>query len=157
VNHGSFCIQISRLEKVWPKVYGEERVKMLWDEAQHMPEEVFTAGVTAAIRGCKSAPLQAELMEIIQAQRRENQAPYSGKIYSKARWQSEQAPGTPAYIEALFLMLDRGEQDTGPFRTGLRMTKVTGDQIFRWYESWTHGQVHPELARRAQGPAFPEF
>ena len=60
-------------------------------------------------------------------------------------WVSKRAPGTPASIEAMFILIENNQTESVAFKRHLSRLKVSEDEIMRWYESWFSGKVHPDL------------
>lgn len=61
-------------------------------------------------------------------------------------WASRQAPGTPAYAEALFELIKAGSTDGGAFKVARsRFAHLTDEQVWQCYEAWTHGVASPLL------------
>lgn len=66
----------------------------------------------------------------------------SGEVVPEA-WVSKQAPGTPASIEALCVMIRDGKSGQKGWKFGLEYVGLTEDQIWSVYEHWVDGKVHP--------------
>ena len=65
-------------------------------------------------------------------------------------WVSKQAPGTPASIEALFILIRRGHTDNAAFRMGLQRTSISEENLWLWYQAWIEGRIHPDLQLRRE-------
>jgi len=63
-------------------------------------------------------------------------------------WTSRKAPGTPASVEALFMLIEKGLTNCSAFSVGMRYIRATEKELWVWFESWTEGKVHPELEQR---------
>jgi len=63
-------------------------------------------------------------------------------------WISKRAVGTPASVEALFVLIEKGLTNSSVFRTGLRYLRATEEDVDRWFKLWLVGKVHPELEER---------
>ena len=70
--------------------------------------------------------------------------------YVESLWVSKQAPGTPASIEALFILIRRGHTDNAAFRMGLQRTSISEENLWLWYQAWTEGKIHPDLQLRRE-------
>jgi hypothetical protein len=60
-------------------------------------------------------------------------------------WTSSQAPGTPASVECLFVMIKESRTETAGFKYGLRHTRISEEKLFEYYELWSQGKVHEDL------------
>lgn len=67
-------------------------------------------------------------------------------------WESSQAPGTPASVEALFNLIHEGRTETTGFRYGLKYTRISEDKLFEYYEAWLKGEVHEDLKNFSPKP-----
>jgi hypothetical protein len=70
-------------------------------------------------------------------------------------WQSKRAAGTPASVEALFLLIEKGLSNSSAFRTGLGYLRATEAELWQWYEAWIDGTVHPDLEKRKKELLLP--
>jgi len=59
-------------------------------------------------------------------------------------WESK-VKGTPAAVEALFNMIERGETETGKFRYGLKHCSLNEEQLFAHYEKFVLGECDESL------------
>lgn len=63
-------------------------------------------------------------------------------------WRSSVAPGIPASVEALCLLIKSGRSNSGGFRWGLKYANLTDKEMWSVYETWLKGQVHPFALRK---------
>jgi hypothetical protein len=60
-------------------------------------------------------------------------------------WTSSKAPGTPASVECLFLMIEEGRTETTGFKYGLQHTGFNEDELFEMYADWQQGKLNARL------------
>ena len=65
-------------------------------------------------------------------------------------WESTRAPGTPARLEAIFLMIENGHTNSGAFVSGLLYNNLTGEKAWEYHDSWARGEIHPEVMERIE-------
>lgn len=63
-------------------------------------------------------------------------------------WMSTQAVGTPAAIEAMFKWIQNGQTAHKGWSMGLKLLRISEDELFNWYAFWLRGDVHPDLLDR---------
>jgi len=57
-------------------------------------------------------------------------------------------PGTPPAIEAMFKWIQDGKTNHIGWSAGLRLLRVTEEELFNWYAAYLEKRLHPELERR---------
>lgn len=60
-------------------------------------------------------------------------------------WVSKKAPGTPASIEALFLMIEVNKTESKAFKFGQKFTGLDDEILWECYQNWQDGKIHPRL------------
>lgn len=73
-------------------------------------------------------------------------------VVQDVEWKSS-VPGTPASVEALFNMIDKGETETGKFRFGLRYVGLNEESLFAAYEDFKNGKIS-ESIKHLNGKRF---
>lgn len=67
-------------------------------------------------------------------------------------WVSKRAPGTPACVEAVFLLLEQGKSELSHFDYGKRFCGFKTDkQLFDAYEAFVDGKIHPDFKEMYEG------
>lgn len=80
-----------------------------------------------------------------------NHRPRNPKPWRARNWESHQAPGTPASLEALFLLIKTARTESKEFQWGRRFWhQLTDDEIWECYDAWTAGRVHPVLLEKGR-------
>lgn len=79
------------------------------------------------------------------------------KVKKEDDWVSTQAPGTPACLEALFLMIKHGETECGAFLYGKKYVGLNDKDLFDAYELWDAGKVYEKTRNLAGIPFFAKF
>jgi hypothetical protein len=63
-------------------------------------------------------------------------------------WISKKCPGTPAFLEAMFILMEKGLRNSSAFRTGLSYLNASESEVEEWFLMWRLGLLHPEISKR---------
>jgi len=69
--------------------------------------------------------------------------------FDRSQWYSTRARGTPAHMEAIFIMIENNKTETGAFRMKFKSVGMSEELLWECYEAWFKGQVHEETRKAA--------
>lgn len=95
----------------------------------------------SAVKTMEHFPSVAQALDLVRELRR-SQMPMR-PLAQFGVWQSTRAPGTPAWAEALFDMIEQNRTESGAFKFVVRSHRLTDDQVLEMYHEWCEGRVHP--------------
>lgn len=113
-----FMIQINRLRAEYSeKAYGEQRVKVIWEWAKRLNQNLFEQAVSESIGNCSTAPMKFKLAE----------------FYSEVRAKN---PGVRTRIECVYCDGYGWIPDDKPLPSVYRCRCQAGNQMLATVAQW---------------------
>jgi hypothetical protein len=99
--------------------------------------------------------IEAEVRAIITRPQQWAKGPTLSVAKPVEAWVSKQAAGTPAQAEALFNLIKKGKTESFRFtiaRNREWAKRLSDDELFKCYEAWCRGTVHPLIFNKQDDP-----